>query len=495
MRKYLKMNDNDNYLSLGNLLRLIKEVSRNTSNSVQTEIFCLLFDVDNINSTTVNNYCVGSRRIGDIYKQKYLNYQKKYLKDKSVMQYIYSMLINAISGHNYDVNNKIDFINNHELFIMLTTKLFIIMKNDTNISTGIVDKVNNLINDKNYYDAFSIMLFYCVLENKQPRYTDEEIKDTINDLIMKSNISLNDIRDILEIELREGLSYYRSLVELSEYNNPYALYKLARMEYLGEVTGEKNIVKCFEYLNRAALFNHPASLWMMAHLMLNKELYNEIDYAKVWEYLNKAYEMGSIASINTMGLCYLNGWTKDGKVDERKAIEYFNEAIRHNYVYGYNNLGKYYENKNDLDKALEYYLLSANQKESWACNKVGEIYRKKNDLKRAFKYYNLATCSSINEICPYAWYNLAKYFYLDGCSLLLIPKDINKAIELFKKSSRYLIESKIELLILMIKENYSKDEIYDVKNQIEQDKNYNNDIRLLIEEKIKKIKDLKSITL
>ena len=72
MKKYYKMNDNDCFLSLGNLFRVIKEVSKNTSNSVQTELFCILFDIPNINSTTVNNYCVGARRIGDIYRQKYL---------------------------------------------------------------------------------------------------------------------------------------------------------------------------------------------------------------------------------------------------------------------------------------------------------------------------------------------------------------------------------------------------------------------------------------
>ena len=80
MRKYVKMNDNDNYLSLGNLFRIIKEISKNTSNSVQTEIFCLLFNVESINATTVNNYCVGLRRIGNVYKQTYLNWQKKYQK-------------------------------------------------------------------------------------------------------------------------------------------------------------------------------------------------------------------------------------------------------------------------------------------------------------------------------------------------------------------------------------------------------------------------------
>ena len=486
MRKYVKMNDNDNYLSLGNLFRIIKEISKNTSNSVQTEIFCLLFNVESINATTVNNYCVGLRRIGNVYKQTYLNWQKKYQKNIDVMADTILRLISVIEGHNIDVNDKIDYINKHELFRLLATKLVFIMKNDKKVSTNIVDKINSLIKQDNYYEAFCELLFYIVLENKQPRFYDEEIKDSINDIIAKSNISYNDIKDILEIELCEGLSYYRSLLELAEKNNPYALYKLARMEYLGEVDGNQNIDKTLAYLLKASEFNHPASLWMMAHLFLKRELFDEVDYQKVWYYLNKAYEMGSVASINTMGLCYLNGWTIDGHKDIAKALDCFNEAIRHNYVYSYNNLGKYYENAGLLDKAMSYYLISANEKESWACNKVGEIYRNRNDFSNAFKYYQMGTLSSINEICPYVWHNLAQYFYLNGCMELNIRKDLFIAKELLRKSAKYLLDSKILLLYLLINDyqnNY--DEIQTLKSEIEQDTRYNSVLKEKIENKIK----------
>lgn len=423
------MNDNDNYLSLGNLFRVIKEISKNTSNSVQSELFCILFDLESINNTTVNNYCVGSRSIGNIYKQKYLNFQKNDI----VFEDIFINLINTMEGKRHQVIEKQEFINNNELFHILVDKMFLITKNDSNISTDFVNKISNLINSKDYYHAFRELLYYIVLENKQPLFCDEQIKETINDLINKTNISLNDIRDILEIEFCEGLSYYRSLLTLAEKDNPYALYKLARMEYLGEVSGQKNIEKCFKYLKRAAEFNHPASLWMIAHLMLKKEIFNEVNYNVVWKYLEKAKEYGSVASLNTMGICYLRGWTIDGKIDEEKALSCFNEAMRKNYVYSINNLGKYYEDKKDLKKAFEYYLLSADMNDSWACNKVGEIYRINNQLDKAFEYYNKAINSSLREICPYAWYNLAKYFYLDGNSELLIVKNEKLANEYLNK--------------------------------------------------------------
>ena len=43
------MNGNSNYLSLGNVIDLIKRVSNNTSAS-QTEIFCTIFNYSNNNN-------------------------------------------------------------------------------------------------------------------------------------------------------------------------------------------------------------------------------------------------------------------------------------------------------------------------------------------------------------------------------------------------------------------------------------------------------------
>ena len=270
------------------------------------------------------------------------------------------------------------------------------------------------------------------------------------------------------------------------------------MEYLGEVTGKKNIQKCFEYLNESAKFNHPASLWMLAHLMIKKEVSDNVDYSLVWEYLNKAYKLGSIASINTMGICYLKGWTKEGIRDEKKALECFMEASRYNYVYSLNNLGMYYEKK-DSKKAFEYYLKSANLKDSWACNKVGRIYLENKELSKAYNYFILGSESSLNEICHYNNYNLVKYFYLPGCSEIMITKDLNKSIDLLEQESNYLIEAKILLLEIYIskylstKDNLYLDKINIMKNKIELDSKYNNEIKTKIEKDLETIKKTNQI--
>ena len=41
-KEYIRMNNNDNHLSLGNLFRVIKELSKNKYTAMQTEIFCII---------------------------------------------------------------------------------------------------------------------------------------------------------------------------------------------------------------------------------------------------------------------------------------------------------------------------------------------------------------------------------------------------------------------------------------------------------------------
>ena len=82
-KNYVKMNNTDDQLSLGNLFRVIKDLAKNKSSALQSEIFCILFDLESINDTTVNNYCVGCRSIGGQYKQQFINKQNRYYKDKN----------------------------------------------------------------------------------------------------------------------------------------------------------------------------------------------------------------------------------------------------------------------------------------------------------------------------------------------------------------------------------------------------------------------------
>ena len=81
MRKYLKLNNNDNQLSLGNICRIIKNNSVSKIFAGQTDIFCALFNIDTISDSTVNNYCIGYRSIGPDYKNIYQTFEKNGYKD------------------------------------------------------------------------------------------------------------------------------------------------------------------------------------------------------------------------------------------------------------------------------------------------------------------------------------------------------------------------------------------------------------------------------
>ena len=147
-------------------------------------------------------------------------------------------------------------------------------------------------------------------------------------------------------------------------------------------------------------------------------------------------------------------------------------------------------------EALKYYLKSADLGESWACNKIAESYRlgiKEKDMKKAFYYYNRALESHNRTLCYYAYYNLAKYFYKNGYSDIAF-KDHNKVIEYYSiAASNNCFEALLELFYEYIEEylNYSTEDNYEIiiktKELIEKNKNYNNDIKEKIENKIKEI--------
>ena len=67
-KKIIKLNDNDDNLSLGNIFRIIKLNSINPNSFLQSDLFCIIFDCDTIGASTVNNYCTGARGINSNYK-------------------------------------------------------------------------------------------------------------------------------------------------------------------------------------------------------------------------------------------------------------------------------------------------------------------------------------------------------------------------------------------------------------------------------------------
>ncbi|MBE6161813.1 MAG: sel1 repeat family protein [Firmicutes bacterium] len=495
-KKYIKLNNNDDHLSLGNLFRLIKESSKNKSSAMQSEIFCTLFEVESINDTTVNNYCVGCRGISSEYKQIFLNKLKKYKKNNNEFADNIINLLNIMDGVVYTTKEKINFINNNVSAVSLSKKLYNIAKNDKDVNQDLVFKINDFIKKEDYYNALIEELNFIIIEKHQPIYESDLKKEVIETILSDTSISSSSLQEYLNLKLREGINYIYSLKNMAENGNAYANFEMGENEYYGYYKGIPRYNIAFEYLKKAADMNHATANYMIGKMYINGIIgtLDNKELEKGYEYLKKAYSLGNIAACNSIGNMYKNG-VHPLKKDLTMAIDYYKKASNQDYAYSLNNLGKIEEDNKNYEAAFEYFLKSANLGESWACNKVGEYYRTgiiKKDMKEAYNYYNKGLDSSINTICYFNYYNLAKYFYMNGYEE--IEKDEIKAVEYLNiSSSKKILEANIELLYFYIRKYietqnsgyYNK--IIKLQKLIELHDNYNEKIKNEIEENIKRI--------
>lgn len=464
-KNFIKMNNNQNQLSLGNLCRIIKELAQNKSFANQTEVFYTLFDVDDVSDSTINNYCIGYRSIGNEFRQKYITYKKHYKEKKEIFDNVILGLMTILDGIVYSNMSHEQIIiqtKTHKILSKLSLELYNLAKNDQTVPDTFTENIYNQIEKNNIYEALCDILIYIVLEKKQPVYTETSQKEIIENILNRTNISVSELEKFLKLQMQDGINYTHSLKTLVKEKNPYACYEMGEMEYTGQMVGYPRYIKSYEYFKIAAEKNHPRACWLIAQMIYQKKIgdLSKDDLELAWYYLKKAEKVGSVAAINTIGVCYLKGLVPNENQSEAKAIEYFKKAASNEYVYAYNNLGKIYESKKDYKKAFKYFSYSAQKEESWACNKMGEYYRLgiacEKDMKEAFKYYNLATEVPLNILDSWAYYNLAKYFYLNGNHESSTEKSIDKAIKYFKKAKDGGIVQAYEELIYIYINKYKE---------------------------------------
>lgn len=450
---YIKLNETNNHLSLGNLFRIIKEESNAKNSFLQSELFCDIFELDNIADSTVNNYITGFRAINTNYKEKIIHKKTIYENSDnsifiSTIYKIISLLENKIYNPKTNQDASFDFINSNKKVIAISNKLYSIAKNDTSISSEFIENLRKKLNNNNYYEFLVGILFFTILDKKQPIYIEDEIIDSIENSIHNTKISLNDVKDFVNVELQESMwSSLRALNNLASQNNPFACLQMGFYEFYGLISGKPRYIKSYDYFKIAAEKNHPAALWAIGFMYYKG--YIGTDYKKAFRYFHKAMKLGSAAALNSIGLIYLNGTVPHIKQNKEKAIKFFELAIEKNNIFALNNLGLIYEKKGDLEKAFNLYLQASEKNESWASNKLGEFYRKgkfvKKDMKKAFYYYTKSNEDAMFDIAAWAKYNLAVYFYKNGNPEASVEKDINKAISLLEEASEVLSEAKEEL--------------------------------------------------
>lgn len=472
-KNYVKLNNNNRHLSLGNLFRILKEETNNKNFTIQSEIFCILFDIDSISDTTVNNYCTGVRAINSNYKNIYVNWRQQYAKDETIFKNIILNIIATIDNKNVFItkdyfNQSIDVINSNTKFNKVCLRLYNISKNDIEVTKEFSSQLKRLLDSKNLYKFFVEVLFFVVLDKKQPIYIEDKFMDTLDDFLYSSEVSSDDAIDFVTVQLKGGLWSIRGIHELAKKGNPYACFEMGSLELYGQVAGYPRYQESYEYYKTAASKKHPNAIWALGHLYYNGFVGTKSreDMKKAFHYFNKARKVNCIAAINSLGTVF-----KEGKIpfihkDLKKAKKLFEFAANKNYVYAINNLGIMYEEEGNFKKAFELYKSSSNQGESWASNKLGQMYRQgigtKKNLKKAFEYYSKATDATVYSICFWSKYNLAHYFYENGLAEIGIAKDIEKSISLLEECTKHNIDKAFEDLIYIYYSKYVQtgDKIY-----------------------------------
>ena len=361
MRKYLKLNNNDNQLSLGNICRIIKNNSVSKIFAGQTDIFCALFNIDTISDSTVNNYCIGYRSIGPDYKNIYQTFEKNGYKD---FENVAINIINILEGNIKTLENKEEvkkYLTQSPQVSKLCLDLYNLAKNDISVPRNLTSEINKLITQKNYYEVLKKILTYAILVKPQPIYIDDNRYELVENILNDTNISVKELEKMLKLQMQDGINYTYSIKKLSREGNPYASFELGEMEYKGTMTGRPRYIESYKYLKVAEEKNHPRATWLIAKMFLEGKLTSDKEESieEGFKYLKKAENLGSTAAINTLGTCYLTAQNPNHQTDEDKALTYFHKAASHNYVYAFNNLGKYYEQKGDRKTAFNYYLKSA----------------------------------------------------------------------------------------------------------------------------------------
>lgn len=452
-QKYVKMNNNQRHLSLGNFSRIVKEISLNKTFASQTEIFFGLFGVDDVSDSTINNYCIGYRSIGTDFKQIYIK-RKKYPNREfdETMISLLSILKGQIQS--YKTHEDVIKLTKDELFKKLCLELYNLAKNDEDVTAEFTSNIYNLIREEKLYECMCEFLLYIVLEKSQPIYVSKTQRELFESILNNTNISMNDLESFLKVQMQDGINYTYSLKKLSKEGNPYASFELGDMEYKGIMSGFPRYVKAYEYFLISAGKNHPRAHWLVARMLLEGKIGNQTkeDLEKGFNHLIGAEKLGSIAAVNSIGLCYLNGICVDK--DKEKAKKYFESAASNDYVYAHNNLGKIYEEEGNLEKAFNHYLFSSSLEESWACNKMGMWYKDgiyvDKDLKKSYEYFNKALNVPMNILNFWAYFNLAKYFYLDGNFEAGVEKNLNKAVDYFELCLSHIDDAYLELINIYI---------------------------------------------
>ena len=328
-KQIVKLNEDENHLSLGNIFRIIKANSISPNSFLQSDLFCIIFNCESIGASTVNNYCTGVRSINTEFKEYVIKQKELYEKDKyALIPTISKILLLVNKGKFSSKLYSIEQINEDNKFRNICTLLYTISKNDTSVSSALSKKLQGYLNTKKYYNFFVEVLFFAVLDKVQPVYKENVINGVIEKNLVNTNVSVTDVKNFMQLQLNSGIWSIRELNELVKQRNPLACFEMASLEFCGIISGEPRYDKAYEYYKVASDHDHPVARWAMGYLFYEGYIgsKSDEDLRKAYEYFKSSQELNCSNAYNSLGLIYLNGNVPGVKKDVKKAKELFTKG-------------------------------------------------------------------------------------------------------------------------------------------------------------------------
>lgn len=254
-------------------------------------------------------------------------------------------------------------------------------------------------------------------------------------------------------DLKKAESFYKLLEKAKD---PYGSYALGRLWANNRFLDTEHYKKAIEYYKKAIDTKYPLGYYGMGCLYAVGSGYStgvKKDVKKAKEYYDKAYKAGRLEAALGLGNLYLNGEVEglEGP-DASKALEYYNEAAKSDsaYIRGLANLligDVYYYGyggtKKDDKKAIEYYEQADKDGNMDAAASLGYIYiygeGADKDEPRGMEYLKKGAKGGSSPACVYLC-----YCYRDGTGG--VEKDSGEELKYAKKAAEHGSRRGLELI-------------------------------------------------
>ncbi len=226
---------------------------------------------------------------------------------------------------------------------------------------------------------------------------------------------------------------FENYKKAAEVGDDYAMNKLGRFYESGKGVAA-NSVESFKWYYKSAQNGNSHSQFKIGRFY-DFGYGTKQDYVKSIEWYEKASAQGESTAKNNLGYLYQHG--KGTAVNLKRAFELFEESAKADNMYGCANLAYMYDSgtyvNQDYALAYKWYLKAAELGNPNSMNMVGQFNLngkgREKDYATAAKWYKKAIETDPKHGAAHC--NLG-YCYEFGCG---VPKDLNKALELYEKSA------------------------------------------------------------